>query len=765
MLIRLEHNGRIIHEIRSSAISGELVIGRSHACTWPVPKEDSVASSRHAALFLKGSAVWLKDLESTNGTFCNGKKITKMKLSVGDKISIGNCVLCAEVEKGGDGKVFSELLVRSGKLRGQKKQLLPPVFTVGSDPASSLVFLDMLVSRHHAEISIKEDASCWVRDLGSKNGTSVNGMPLRDDKERLLKDGDRIAFSHFEVEFHDGAVKRSNKQAWLRIGILAVTLVAGLSLYWVYQHLRPSSESFIREARRLAAKEQFAEAGEAVNRAASARHAASNQVTVEELRRLLGVWENTIAIWQRAQQALEKGKWTQVSRDLGMLQASKKDAWEWNDKAAAEKEAANQAKVMLDALLRAEASIGREDIGFAELSGDHAGVEKALAWLKEKTPPYLATLKADLEKMEVRQAALLSESRTLEQALDLLKQDMPPYEEVVRLIVAARDSKESVLKRRAEVLEPAVRALAESFGRLTAAAQQVRELEMMQTLAVDIKLPTADECSLDPRVSQARQALEKTHSTLKVKTGQLMFLFSEVEKRIGREGDFPEIMRSFADPAVMVRAMGCDSLEQALPKRSRKEPSGAYDQLFGVEEFYTYLSAYPEPVDAAMVADLPFVSALTQSREIIQKIEAFQKFMRQPDSLWLMGSKMQTQMKRLDSILARRDNLVKVMITKAENDSGRAGLIAGGIVARLTTEPGQAQIKALRPEEWVAAELKRLRTTLLRLNDEYTMAVPARQIEIRNEILKSGLPGDPIVRRMWSFRDAVSSSTTKPAAP
>ena len=99
MLIRLEHNGRIIHEISSGAISGEIVIGRSHACTWPVPKEDTVSSSRHAALFLKGRAVWLKDLESTNGTFHNGKRIAKKKLAVRDKISIGNCVLCVEPDQ------------------------------------------------------------------------------------------------------------------------------------------------------------------------------------------------------------------------------------------------------------------------------------------------------------------------------------------------------------------------------------------------------------------------------------------------------------------------------------------------------------------------------------------------------------------------------------------------------------------------------------------------------------------------------------------
>jgi pSer/pThr/pTyr-binding forkhead associated (FHA) protein len=453
MLIRLEHNGRIIHETRSGAVSGEIVIGRSHSCVWPVPKEDTVSSSKHAALFPKGKAVWIKDLESTNGTFHNGKRIAKRKLAVGDKIGIGNCVLCVEADRAVDSKVFSELQVLSGKARGQKKALVPPVFTIGSDPASNLVFLDMLVSRRHAEVLIKEDGSCWIRDLGSKNGTAVNGMPLRDDKERLLKDGDRIAFSHLEVEFHDGAIKRSNKQAWLRIGILAATLAAGLGAYAAYQRARPSAESFLRDARRLAAQEAFADAAAAVEKAATARHAASNQVTIEELRRLLGVWQNTVTIWGRAQEALAKGRWTHVSRDLGMLQASKKDAWEWNEQAAVEKDNMAAAKVMLDAYLRAEATIGREDMSYEALAEEHDGVKKALARLGAEPPAFLAPLKAELEKASARQAALLAEGRKLEQVLDQLKQDMPPYPEIVRVIAQARDSQEGALKRRALELD------------------------------------------------------------------------------------------------------------------------------------------------------------------------------------------------------------------------------------------------------------------------------------------------------------------------
>jgi len=758
MLIRLEYNGRIIHEISSAAIADELVIGRSHTCAWPVPKEDAVASSQHASLFRKGKAVWLKDLGSTNGTFCSGKKILKKKLALNDKISLGNCVLCVEPERGADSKTCSELVVLSGKGRGQKKPLVPPVFTIGSDPNSHLAFLDLLVSRRHAEVAIKEDGSCWIRDLGSKNGTSVNGMPLRDDKERLLKDGDRIAFSHLEVEFHDGAVKHSNKQAWLKIGVIVVTLGVGAGLWWTYQQMRPAWAAFYRVARRLAEQEQFGEAAKELDKAVNARGAAEHTLEIEGLRGSLGAWGNTLSTWRHSQKALEKGDWTQASRDLGELQSSKKESWAWSSKASDEKEMAVQAKDVLDAFLEAENAMRRDDVPLETLSKAHEDVKLALARLSKIVPPYLEPLKAELEKSSGRVSALIGESRGLEEAMNKLKLDPPPYDEIAGVVGLALDSKEKALQQRARALAPAVQALAASYKSLASALQQVRELELDKAMAGDIGLPSIELCALDPRVSQARADLEKAHKKLKGTAGQMRALFAEIEKRIGRAGDMPECVRPFLDAAAVAQALACDSLKQPLPKRSRKEAVGSYDQVLGVEEFYAYLSAFPDSADPGMFTDLPFVSALSRAREAVQKIEAFQAFVQQNKGLLLVGGTMTEQMSRLDAILARRDGIVKEMVAKAESGTGRAGLIAGGIAARLSTKAGRIQIKKLRPEEWVAAELKRQRADLLKLSEEYSRATPTRQIEIRTEILEKGLPGDPVVRGMWAKRDAAASA-------
>lgn len=50
------------------------------------------------------------------------------------------------------------------------------------------------LSRRHARIFI-ENGSAWLADLDSKNGTTVNGKPVRQTIARL-RDGDEIAFAH-----------------------------------------------------------------------------------------------------------------------------------------------------------------------------------------------------------------------------------------------------------------------------------------------------------------------------------------------------------------------------------------------------------------------------------------------------------------------------------------------------------------------------------------------------------------------------------------
>ncbi len=71
-----------------------VVLGRSKDCDLQLP--DPNISRRHAEVRQEGSAYWLVDLDSTNGSFVNGRKTARAKLEDGDVITLGSTELVFE---------------------------------------------------------------------------------------------------------------------------------------------------------------------------------------------------------------------------------------------------------------------------------------------------------------------------------------------------------------------------------------------------------------------------------------------------------------------------------------------------------------------------------------------------------------------------------------------------------------------------------------------------------------------------------------------
>jgi S1-C subfamily serine protease len=103
-----------------------------------------------------------------------------------------------------------ELKIVSGGRAGHREVFDKPYLTLGRDPQSDLPLdpnQDLDASTRHAAV-VRTGDRFVVRDLGSRNGTFVNGHRITGDTE--LKGGDRLRFGPQgpEVEFHavaDGA--------------------------------------------------------------------------------------------------------------------------------------------------------------------------------------------------------------------------------------------------------------------------------------------------------------------------------------------------------------------------------------------------------------------------------------------------------------------------------------------------------------------------------------------------------------------------------
>jgi class 3 adenylate cyclase len=94
--------------------------------------------------------------------------------------------------------------------------------STGALPDIDLTEVDVkrVVSRRHAEV-VHRDAGTELRDIGSTNGTSINGSPLPVLVSRSLQDGDRVSFGgilltyRVTLEWPEGVTSEWDRQTLL----------------------------------------------------------------------------------------------------------------------------------------------------------------------------------------------------------------------------------------------------------------------------------------------------------------------------------------------------------------------------------------------------------------------------------------------------------------------------------------------------------------------------------------------------------------------
>ncbi len=88
------------------------------------------------------------------------------------------------------------VLVLSGDQRGVERTMDRDLFRIGKSDANDLVLTDETVSRHHCEL-LRDEKGYLVRDLGSTNGTLMDGAEV---KEAYLKPGATLTVGKVELK-------------------------------------------------------------------------------------------------------------------------------------------------------------------------------------------------------------------------------------------------------------------------------------------------------------------------------------------------------------------------------------------------------------------------------------------------------------------------------------------------------------------------------------------------------------------------------------
>lgn len=97
---------------------------------------------------------------------------------------------------------FAWLAVVMGPQAGRLYKLKRHGTRIGRKAGNDIVIDDRYVSAEHALVEAKDEVDGGtqfiIRDLGSANGTRINGQP---EDMSALRDGDRISFGETELEF------------------------------------------------------------------------------------------------------------------------------------------------------------------------------------------------------------------------------------------------------------------------------------------------------------------------------------------------------------------------------------------------------------------------------------------------------------------------------------------------------------------------------------------------------------------------------------
>ncbi len=209
-----------------------LTLGRDPGCDIHIDVAN--ISRRHARLQWTEEGCEITDLQSTNGVYVNGHRVSRQILHPGDRINLGHDM------PGTHSITFEVVAEAEHEHRHQERQheehshqddsgstslgMLPladrsPI-TIGRDPRARVPLDSPLVSRQHARIDPGPQGGYTLTDLHSKNGTFVNGRRVT---HAALRSGDVIRIGPFKFVYQPGNLTGFSDQGCIRIEGLKLT--------------------------------------------------------------------------------------------------------------------------------------------------------------------------------------------------------------------------------------------------------------------------------------------------------------------------------------------------------------------------------------------------------------------------------------------------------------------------------------------------------------------------------------------------------------
>jgi ABC-type multidrug transport system ATPase subunit/ABC-type multidrug transport system permease subunit len=209
--------------LQDGTLSQVIKLGSAVQTLGRAPDNDIVVASRfvsarHARIEAEGQGHRIVDIGSTNGLLYEGQRLNPHHahtLADGDVLRIGDPTT-------GN---FVTLTYYNAQVQAARQVPAPQSYQL--DPSDTQITIGRFgcditldnpqVSRFHAQIDRTPDGQAWLRDVGSSNGTFVNGQRIASAYQ--LKAGDLIQIGAFKLVYNLSRLDQYDQRGALRIDV------------------------------------------------------------------------------------------------------------------------------------------------------------------------------------------------------------------------------------------------------------------------------------------------------------------------------------------------------------------------------------------------------------------------------------------------------------------------------------------------------------------------------------------------------------------
>jgi len=364
IILEVRKANRVVEKVETATFD-TLTVGSSDKADLTI--DDPTASREHLRVTRKRSGFTVRDLGSKNGTWVNGRRVKAgraLKITFGDYVRIGEVVLTlVEIEEDKTAVQQPGLRILNGARQGEIIPLEEGETIVGRGSEAGLALDEATISSKHASIRRDEKGIVYVKDLGSENGTKVNGKPCFEGK--VLHDGDTVRFAHVECRFTTDLSKGTLKLSKGQICVLILLVLFGVAGFMLTHMNRPKMADVILTAEGFLSDGRYEAAVRAVREARNPIGSADEKVELDLLLRRATSLLDADKFYFELQQAITNKKWHTVNTISSRLMKQQSALSVNDDEARIRSTQVKKWFSVTEAYLDAERKVGREEIAEA----------------------------------------------------------------------------------------------------------------------------------------------------------------------------------------------------------------------------------------------------------------------------------------------------------------------------------------------------------------------------------------------------------------